>query len=76
MQVAPERIEVDVAKDCPKGKWLLYSWKDARAAESAADIASRVTVSGGAADRARIVTEEKKVFLKVRGTDGLILILR
>lgn len=76
VQVAPSAMEVVVSGNCPKGKWLLYSWNNSAKGETAEQIAQRVTLTGPGAGRSSIVTSENKVYLKVRSTDGILLIVR
>lgn len=74
---APNSVEVDIDGACPKGKWLLMKWNaDSTSGFKTADFISRSSITGAGANRASLVAGNCEVYLKVKGTDGMLLIYR
>ena len=71
----PNAISIDVDGACPKGKWLLMKW-NTDSSTSAETLISRTSLTGSGAGRATLEAGDHKIYLKVKGTDGMMLIYR
>ena len=75
MSGSPNSIAVDVDGECPKGKWMLMKW-NTDSTTSAETLISRTSLTGSGAGRATLEAGDHEIYLKVKGTDGMMLIYR